>query len=141
MPASTERPARAEALARAAPVRRMHPITVLVVVVGLLVTIGLTVGTWLVHDRNEDRLLEQRAKQAATVAAASIGSLQGQLSASSVAAEAGQDGALFRQVMQPLVGSGEGARFVSASVWPLGSSDPQPTVQIGAAPMLSKQSD
>ena len=138
MPASTERPARAEALSRAVPVRRMHPITVLVVVVGLLVTLGLTVGTWVVHDRNEDRLLEQRGHEAATVAESSVNGLQGTLTAASVAAEAGDGGALFGKLVQPLVDNG---RFVSASVWPLGATDPQPSIVVGAAPALSGQSD
>ncbi len=130
--ASTERPALAEALARAAPVRSLHSLTVLVVVVGLLVTAGMVIGTSIVHDRNEDRLLEQRGHEAATVAASSVGSLQGQLSAASVAAEVDDGGALFRQLMEPLVGTG--GRFVSASVWPLGEADPQPSMVIGAAP-------
>lgn len=139
MPAAgTERPARIEALARAAPVRSLHSITVLVVVVGLLVTAGLVIGTWIVHDRNEDRLLEQRGHEAATVAASSVGSLQGQLSAASVAAEVDDGGALFRQLMEPLVGAG--GRFVSASVWPLGEADPHPRMVIGAAPALSRES-
>src|SRR5215211_2930480 len=96
-----------------------------VVVVGLLVTLGLGVGTWIVHDRNEDRLLDQRAAQAATVAASSVGTLQGQLASASVAAGADGDGALFRQLMTPLVGEREGAPFVSASMWPLDARDPE----------------
>src|SRR6478609_3353696 len=132
------RPARAEALSRAKPVRRVHGITVLVVVVGLLVTAGISVASWIVHDRNEDRLLDQRGHEVATVAASSVGALQGQLSAASVAAEAGGDGALFKTLMGPLVGPD--ARFVSASVWPLAASDPQPSVVVGSAPTLARQS-
>jgi hypothetical protein len=135
---STDRPARAEALARAAPVRRLHSITVVVLVVGLVATAALGVASWLVHDRNEDRLLEQRGHEAATVAASSVGSLQGQLSAASVAAEAGSDGALFTSLMGPLVGPD--ARFVSASVWPVGATDPAPTVVVGEQPALSDDS-
>src|SRR5215813_7919109 len=96
----TERPARAEALARAKPVRRLHAFTVVVVIVGLVITVGLVVASAIVHDRNEDRLLEERAQQAATVATSSITGLQGQLAAASIAAEAeGSDGALFQQLM------------------------------------------
>jgi hypothetical protein len=91
------RPARAEALARANPIRRLHTITVVVVAVGVVVTAGLVVASTIVHDPNEDRLLEQRGHEAATVAASSIGGLQGQLAAASVAAEADQGGgALFQ---------------------------------------------
>ncbi len=132
------RPARVEALSRAKPVRRLHAITVLVVVVGLLVTAGISVGSWIVHDRNEDRLLDQRGHEVGTVAASSVGALQGQLSAASVAAEAGGDGALFKRLMGPLVGPD--ARFVSASVWPLDAGDPQPSVVLGSAPALAQQS-
>src|SRR5258708_35634344 len=100
-----DRPARAEALSRANPVRRLHGITVLIVVIGLLVTAGIGLGSWVVHDRNEDRLLEQRGHEAATVAASSIGGLQGQMAAASVAAEAGGgDGALFQALWGSVVG-------------------------------------
>jgi serine phosphatase RsbU (regulator of sigma subunit) len=44
---------------------------------------------------------------------------------------------MFRQVMQPLVA--KGGRFVSASVWPLGSPVPQPAAVVGAPPELSRQ--
>ena len=82
----TERPARAEALARAEPIRRLHPVTVLVVVTGLLVTAALVIGSSIVHDNNEQRLLEQRGHEAATVAASSVIGLRGDLRAASVAA-------------------------------------------------------
>jgi serine phosphatase RsbU (regulator of sigma subunit) len=135
MTAVDTRPARAEALARATPVRRVHTITAVVAIVGLVVTIGLVVASWIVHDRNEHRLLGQRGHEAATVAASSIGGLQGQLAAASVAAEAGQgDTTVFRQLMQPLVV--QGGRFVSASVWPLDATDAQPSVVVGAPPAL-----
>src|SRR5215207_7053741 len=118
----TERPARAEALARAEPIRRLHAVTVLVVVVGLLIAAGVVIGSWIVHDNNEDRLLDQRVHEAATVAASSISGLSGQLAAASVAAEAdGTDGRLFVSLLQPEIDSG---RFASATVWPLGQSDP-----------------
>ncbi|HLM16695.1 MAG TPA: SpoIIE family protein phosphatase, partial [Acidimicrobiia bacterium] len=139
VPTDTERPARAEALSRANPVRRLHGMTVLIFAIGMLVTVGITVGSWLVHDRNEDRLLEQRGHEAATVAASSVGGLQGQLAAASVAAEAGgADGALFQKFLDPVVGP-EG-RFVSASVWPIDATDPRPSVVVGAAPALAQQS-
>ncbi|HEY3673204.1 MAG TPA: ATP-binding SpoIIE family protein phosphatase [Acidimicrobiia bacterium] len=134
----TERPARAEALARVAPIRRLHPFTVLVVVVGLAVTACVVVGSWIVHDNNEQRLLDQRGHEAATVAASSVSGLTGLMQAASVSAESGgADGAQFRKFMQPLVDSG---RYVSASAWPLGQSDPQPSTLIGTAPALAAQS-
>jgi hypothetical protein len=135
----TERPARAEALARAEPVRRLHGVTVLVVVIGILVTGALVVGSFVVHDRNEDRLLDQRGHEAATVAASSINGLQGQMAAASIAAESDADGARFRQLMTPLVGTN--GRFVSASVWSLDAADPQPSIVVGASPALLAQPD
>jgi anti-sigma regulatory factor (Ser/Thr protein kinase) len=129
----TERPARAEALARAEPIRRLHPLTVLVVVIGLLVTAGLVLGSWMVHDNNEQRLLEQHSHEAATVAASSVSGLQADLRAASVAAEVG-GGDAFTTTMQPIVDSG---RFVSASVWPSGATDAEPSVVIGRAPALA----
>jgi hypothetical protein len=129
----TERPARAEALARAEPIRRLHPLTVLVVVVGLLVTSALMIGSWIVHDNNEQRLLDQRVHETATVAVSSISGLTGQLGAASVAAETG-DRALFEAVLHDDLASG---RFVSASIWPIGQADPQPAVVLGQAPALA----
>jgi hypothetical protein len=133
----TERPAHAEALARAEPVRRLHGVTVLVVVIGILVTAALMVASFVVHDRNEDRLLGQRGHEAATVAASSINGLQGQMAAASVAAESDSDGARFRELMTPLVGTSR--RFVSGSVWPLDAADAQPSVIVGAPPALLTQ--
>jgi serine phosphatase RsbU (regulator of sigma subunit)/anti-sigma regulatory factor (Ser/Thr protein kinase) len=134
----TERPAHAEALARLGPIRRLHPVTVLVVVVGLLITAAVVGASAVVHDNNEQRLLDQRVHEAATVAASSVVGIQGQMAAASVAAEVGgSDPTGFRTVMQPLVDSG---RFVSASVWPLGQDDPRPSVVLGAPPALAGQS-
>src|SRR5215207_1669101 len=134
----TERPARAEALARAEPIRRLHAVTVLVVVIGLLVTTGVVIGSWIVHDNNEDRLLDQRAHEAATVAASSVSGLSGELAAASVAAETeGADGEIFSSLLQPGIDSG---RFASATVWPLGQTDPQPSIVLGGAPVLASES-
>jgi anti-sigma regulatory factor (Ser/Thr protein kinase) len=126
--------ARAEALARANPVRRLHSATVIVVTLGLVVTAVLVAASWIVHDNNEDRLLEQRGHEVATAAASSINGLQGQLAAASVAAEASSDGASFTQLMQPLVA--HDGRFVSASIWPLDASDAAPSVVVGDTPVL-----
>jgi hypothetical protein len=134
----TERPARAEALARAGPIRRLHPITVLVVAIGLLVTAALVAASWVVHDNNEDRLLDQRVHEAATVAASSVSGLSGQMAAASVAAETGgADNDVFTQLLQPDIDSG---RFASASIWPLGQADPQPTFVLGGPPALAAES-
>jgi hypothetical protein len=131
----TERPARAEALARAEPIRRLHPVTVLVVVTGLLVTAALVIGSSIVHDNNEQRLLEQRGHEAATVAASSVIGLRGDLRAASVAARVGGPDA-FTRTVQPLIDSG---RFVSASVWPSGATDSEPSVVLGTPPALASQ--
>jgi anti-sigma regulatory factor (Ser/Thr protein kinase) len=130
-----QRRARAEAIARSRPVRRLHAVTGLVIVLGLVVTACLVAASWIVHDNNENRLLEQRSHEAATVAASSVSGLQGQLAAASVAAETDADGMVFRQLMTPLVG--QGGRFVSASIWPLGTADPAPTVAVGRTPLLA----
>ena len=134
----TERPARAEALARAEPIRRLHAVTVLVVVIGLLITAGVVVGSWIVHDNNEDRLLTQRVHEAATVAASSISGLSGQMAAASVAAETGAgDTTVFTDLLKADVDTG---RFASASIWPLGQAEPQPSFVLGGAPALASES-
>ena len=50
--------------------------TVIVVLVGILVTAMLSISARVVHSNNEDRLLRQRVREAATVASASIPTLQ-----------------------------------------------------------------
>jgi anti-sigma regulatory factor (Ser/Thr protein kinase) len=117
------------------PIRRVHGVTVVVVMIGLLVTAGFVAGAWSVHDNNEDRLLDQRGHEAATVAASSISGLQRQIVAASIAAETGSDGSRFRQFVQPLVA--DDGPFVSASIWPLDAADPAPSTVVGATPDLS----
>ena len=138
VPRGRSRRARAEALSRASPIHGIHTMTVVIAALGIVVTAGLVAGSWVVHERNEDRLLDQRGHEAATVAAASIGSLQGRLAAASVAADTGSDDdAAFRKVTSPLVATG--APYVSASLWPLDSPIAGPSVVVGATPLLSRE--
>ena len=62
------------------------------------------------------------------------GACKASCAAASVAAEADPGGSLFRQLMSPL--AKEGGRFVSASVWPLETVDPRPTIVVGEPPVM-----
>ncbi len=140
MPATdAERPARAEALSRAEPVRRTAPDHG----AGRR---GRTAGhgrdlrrPWIVHDRNEDRLLEQRGHEVATVAESSVGGLQGQLwprpaSRPRPATTARCSGSSWSHSSGPTAGScrrrcGRSARAIRSRA-----------IVVGAAPALARQS-
>ncbi len=127
---------RARALALPSRVRQLHALTIVVVLIALVATAVLVGVTRRVHDNNEERLLRQRAQQAATVASASISGLQAPLASSAVLAET-TDGAAepFMKVMRPIVETG--TPFSSASLWSLGATDPAPLVVAGAPPLLA----
>jgi serine phosphatase RsbU (regulator of sigma subunit) len=109
-------------------------------VIGLLVTAGLTVGSRLLYQHNEKRLLELRLRELNLVLAASGPSIQSPLSsAAELANETGASAQKFRSFMMPLVGPGR--QFTSASLWRLGTPHPRPTVVLGAAPMLLSRPD
>ena len=133
MPANTDPPARAEALSRTVPIRRLHPITVLVVVVGLLMTAAVVLGSWIVHDRNEHRLLDQRGHEAAhasrrRASAACRGRCPPPASRPKPARR--------RAVPDAHASTRRRGRFVSASVWPSAGRSAA-FVVVGSAPALA----
>jgi serine phosphatase RsbU (regulator of sigma subunit) len=119
--------------------RRIHPTTVVVAAIGLVLTIALVVATWIVHNSNEQRLLRQRAREAAAVVTAFVPSLQTPLSSSAEIVEAtnGNDQKPFERIMGPLVQPGRS--YVSASVWRLDADPPAPSFVLGEVPKLSTQ--
>jgi serine phosphatase RsbU (regulator of sigma subunit) len=127
----------AETAARPAS-RVAHVNVVVVVVVGVLITAGLSVGARAVHNSNENRLLRQRAREVAAVAAAAIPTVQTPLASAAVLAEATNGNVVaFRQFMTPLVGAGRS--FASVSLWPSQASSPRPLVVVGAQPELATE--
>jgi serine phosphatase RsbU (regulator of sigma subunit) len=112
-----------------------HSSVLLVLVVGLVITIALSLGARSVHDSNEDRLLRQRAREVAAVAAAAIPNVQTPLSSAAVIADATKGNvAAFRSLMTPLVSTGR--PFASVSLWPAQTPAPRPLVVVGVRPEL-----
>jgi serine phosphatase RsbU (regulator of sigma subunit) len=119
-------------------VRRLHVATVAVLVAGVIVVGGAAIATEVVHRDTEQRLLDQRTGEAGAILATAISGVQPPLSsAAALAEETNGDADAFRAVMGALVGHAPGARFVSASLYAVGSTEPivslgDPSV-IGAA--------
>src|SRR4029434_1658322 len=91
------------------------------------------------HGRNEQRLLDQRVREAAAVLVTSLPRVQTPLAAGAELAEATNgDAAAFSRFAAPLVQ--EGAPFVSVSLWRTHATDPRPLVTIGQPSMLAATS-
>jgi serine phosphatase RsbU (regulator of sigma subunit) len=112
-------------------------VSVIVLVAGLVVTAALALGAREVHEGNEDRLLDQRAHETATIARAAIQNVQVPLLAAVGLAEAtnGDADAFVRQ-MGPLI---ESRRAVSASLWRVDADPAAPRATRGAAPELASE--
>jgi serine phosphatase RsbU (regulator of sigma subunit) len=114
----------------------VHALTVWIVLGVLVGTAALVAVTYSAHDNNEDRLLRQRAHEAAAVATGSVANLQSPLASAAILAET-SDGspASFTTLMAPIVDAGR--PFVSASLWRTGVAAPAPVVVAGKAPLLA----
>jgi serine phosphatase RsbU (regulator of sigma subunit) len=103
--------------------RGVHRLTVTVVVVALLLTAGLVVLTRTVRDRNENRLLDQRAHEVTAVTGSSIQGLRAPLADAATLAEVtGGSASTFTGLMTPI--TAVGFPFASASLWRVGDSTP-----------------
>ena len=117
----------------------MHPLTVWIVLGVLVGTAVLVAVAYAVHDSNEDRLLRQRAHEVAAVASGGVANLQSPLASAAVLAEtANGSPAPFTTLMTPIVETGQ--PFVSASLWPTGTTTTAPIVVAGKAPLLAAES-
>ncbi|MEO8693670.1 MAG: PP2C family protein-serine/threonine phosphatase [Acidimicrobiales bacterium] len=119
--------------------RRLHRLSIGVLVVGAAAVGGLTWVTAWSHGRNEQRLLDQRVREAAAVLVTSLPRVQTPLAAGAELAEATNgDATAFRRFATPLVQ--QGAPFVSVSLWQLNATDPRPLATIGQPSMLAARS-
>jgi len=118
--------------------RSLHSSAIVVLVVGLAITAALSLGARSVHDKNEDRLLNQRVREAAAVASAAIPGVETPLaSAALLADETNGRVSAFKTSMARFVGApGSKAPFVSASLWPARSAATRPLVVVGPQPEL-----
>jgi serine phosphatase RsbU (regulator of sigma subunit) len=115
--------------------RRPEAASIVVVVVGLAVTVALALAARTAHSENEDRLLQQRTREAAAVLEAAVPGVEAPLASTAglVGVVEGGDPDMFRSALGAQVGGK--ARFVSASVWPVDGT--RPTVVLGADPKLA----
>jgi serine phosphatase RsbU (regulator of sigma subunit) len=132
----TERSAAAPAAVEVRPRRSIHSTTVIVAAVGLVVSLGLMVATWTVRDHNEDRLLDQRVREAAAVLTSALPSVETPLASAAELVEAtGAEPASFRHLLSRFVGPR--GPFVSASVWSATALSTQPLVVAGRRPSIA----
>ncbi len=119
--------------------RSLYLSALLVATASAVLTVLLVVTTMNIHDSNEDRLLRQRVKEAATVLTVALSGVQTPLAAAVEVAEVtdGTGQEAFRRVMSPLIE--DGRPYVSASLWRLAGNPPQPVVIIGERPKLAAQ--
>ncbi len=116
-----------------------HTGAIVVLVIGLLLTTGIAVGTRLLRNDNEDRLLRQRVNEVATVASSAVGGAQARLSAAAALTDStNADPAAFKALMGPLTATKN--PYASASIWPVDSPDPAPITVVGIPPKLAGES-
>ncbi|HLH29439.1 MAG TPA: hypothetical protein VKW77_11005, partial [Acidimicrobiales bacterium] len=107
----------------------------LVLAVGLAVTGLLAFTCWTVNDRNETRLLRIQVREAGTVVAAAIPSIEAPLaSAVDIADATGGDPAKFAAYMDRQVGPGR--IYASVSLFALEPS-PHPVARLGEPPFVA----
>ncbi|MCU1354258.1 MAG: Two component signal transduction histidine kinase [Acidimicrobiales bacterium] len=117
----------------------LHRTSIVVLLVGLLATGSLASAAWAVHGRNEDRLLNQRVREASALFPAAIPSLQTPLAAAAELAEATDASTVdFKRTMKPHVGPAP-MRYVSASIWRADGTSLHPLVVVGKAPALETE--
>jgi serine phosphatase RsbU (regulator of sigma subunit) len=116
----------------------LHAGTVIVLVIGLLLTVSISVGTRLLRNDNEDRLLHQRVNEAATVIASSVNSTHAPLLAAAALAETTDgDPDAFKRMLEPIVATK--VPDTSASLWRTDMPTLHPEVVIGTAPKLATE--
>ncbi|MGD9755807.1 MAG: PP2C family protein-serine/threonine phosphatase [Acidimicrobiia bacterium] len=117
-------------------VRTFRGAVLVVFAAGLAVTALLASTAWLLDRGNEDRLLEQRVREAGAVLQAVVPSIQSPLAAGAEVAAEG-DVEHFERIFAAQVGPGRA--FASASLWPLDGDATAPSYVLGAAPVLAAQ--
>ena len=120
------------------PVTRVHGVSVVVAVIGVGLTVLLVFAARVGFERNEDRLLAERTKQAAAVLTAALPGIQTPLASAAEVAEQGDgEQRSFVRVMAPIVPAGQ--PFVSASLWPADLAGTAPVAVVGDEPKLASQ--
>jgi serine phosphatase RsbU (regulator of sigma subunit) len=107
---------------------------------GVAVTALLTWAAWAAHDRNEDRLLEQRAREAAATLGSALPSIQTPLaSAAELAQATGGDTAAFERFASRI--AGEGKQFRAAALWTSDVDATAPIATVGSIGLVDEPPD
>jgi serine phosphatase RsbU (regulator of sigma subunit) len=103
---------------------------------GLTLTAALAFTALSLYRHNESRLLNVRSRELASVLGTAVTAIQTPLASAAELADATKgDPQKFRQFMKPYVGPSR--QFASASLWPLSSAKPAPTVVVGGPVALA----
>ena len=130
-PTSGESPARLGRYER----RHRHLVSVAVFVAGLVVTSAFAATTSVLYDRNENRLLDLRVRDAGAVLGAALPAIQTPLdSAADLAQATNGSPSKFSTFIAPDVGPHR--PFVSASLWIIHGHSARALVVVGARPDL-----
>jgi hypothetical protein len=110
--------------------------TLIVLVVGVCTTAVVVLAASRAHDQNEERLLNQRTREALAVLEATVPSVVGPLATSAAVVDTASeaDPEVLRRILELHVGPE--ARYVSASVWPVDGT--APTIVVGQPLELSR---
>jgi serine phosphatase RsbU (regulator of sigma subunit) len=104
-----------------------------VLLIGVLVTGTLAWTARTLNDNNEDRLLEQRVREAVAVLTIAVPSIQAPLtSAAELADFTDGDATKFRTLVAPIVGTEPGKQFVRAALWSVDGPRPRLVTSVGA---------
>jgi len=118
------------------PIRRTSWLSGAVLLAGLVLTGSLTWVSVTIHDHNEDRLLNLELRQAASVVADAIPSIQLPLtSASALASATNGDAERFQNYIAAFVGRSRS--FVSASLWLVENGTSTMVALVGQPPELA----
>jgi serine phosphatase RsbU (regulator of sigma subunit) len=130
--------ATSRALLRPPPRWRPSRVGSVALALGLLVTAALVVTTLTLYHRNEDRLLQLRARELGLVLTAAVPAVQTPLASAAELADAtGGKLAKFRTFITPEVGVGR--QFSSVSLWRLSSSGARLAAVVGTTPLLASR--
>jgi serine phosphatase RsbU (regulator of sigma subunit) len=116
-------------------------LTVIVLATGLVVTATLAWTTWELHQSNEDRLLRQRVREAASVITTALPSIQTPLASAAELADAtdGNEKRFARLIDRYLLDDDPkdgNEPFVGASIWQVNDGDPRVVASVGAPPAI-----
>ena len=94
-------------------------------VVGLVIFLGLAIGSRMLYDQTENRLLHQRASEAGAALQLTVNQVKAPLDAAAkLAAATNGDAASFAKIVEPYLGTKTGQTFTSAALYRIGSTTP-----------------